>query len=82
MCASHVHLGGVREDLGFVVKVWGWDRFRAACCESESSVLCGLQFIYVCFCSVMVPSCVCVCKYWPDVLFEYFCKVFIWSVCK
>ena len=37
---SDIYMGGEREDLGFLVKVWGG--FCAACSESEGNVLCGL----------------------------------------
>ena len=42
MCASHVHMGGERDDLGFFVKVWEWGGFCAAFSDSDSSGLCGL----------------------------------------
>ena len=42
MCDSHFHMGGEREDLGFLVKVWNWGEFCAACSDSESNILCGL----------------------------------------
>ena len=39
MCASHVHMGGKKEDLGFLIKLWEWGGFCAACNKSESSIL-------------------------------------------
>ena len=61
MGASHVHMGGEREDLGFFVKVWEWGGFCAASSDSKSSILCGLWFVYVCFVSAGLPRSVCVC---------------------
>ncbi len=42
VCTSRVHMGGEREDLGFLMKMWEWGGFCAACSDSEISILSGL----------------------------------------
>ena len=48
MCDSHIHVGGEREDLGFLVKMWEWGGFCAACSFAESSVLCVVCSLFMC----------------------------------
>ena len=65
VCTSHVHVLFQGENLCFVVEV-----------VNGCGVLCGLEFLYICVCSVWLPSCVCVCEDGCDELYVQ-CVFFI-----